>query len=855
MAGAIQSHPRESYPILVRTPKTSTENLSMKLEKYFQSKSSGGGECEVTKEDEETYTVMFKHEEAQKRVLSKEKHELQENNLQLVIEIYGDKIPLKRNVAEKECDPYVSTENEARTKSNTFTKRSSSFERKPTTDKQNLDGRDMTEAGKERPYLGQSEGEYNRDSHRENGAKGKSGEYPYRIPDPKKQSMSDDKMFDEKIVSRTNWDQSEKEDDIDNPPKYQERTFNEHTSRNMSVARRESPDMGPMAISNPTEYQEIAKSTQHANRTSAQEEQSTADGFFDVIFTEVSAKLNTKIFSQEVRNGVTARFPSLRVTKKTSRGVEEVTGTYSEIDEVYKYLQQVHQKVKDCPSQEETRPLHPEHSVTVGSALYDYFYEIYPDVVKKIRGEFNVDMRRASDPDTVNLMPLSPDANIDRAKQILTDTIQKITLDWKQNLVNLPEGRIISAEDIKQTVKKHSDKTLVIVEDSKVILRGPEREIANMKKLLEDGLVTSSRPQEAVKISSHGMKRELIVNAEYLQILHKLKSRDINEIEHKYDVKMQVIQGDAGSMKVAFRSLNGSPDLGVHALQIFLNLLQKTITNIDRKVITMAPDFQEGQIPLLEEELNMAGFGIMLQYSKGTVTLIGSPSHVWAAENKLNPKGKSPKPTNSAEGGEWELLDISDSSSSVVKSGPKEDEEKCPICMEKLTNKKILDKCKHVFCSECAQKAMSYKPVCPVCNIVYGVIEGDQPDGRMNDSTSPMRLPGFDCGTITITYDIYSGIQGKNHPNPGKPFHGTHRTAYLPDNTEGREILGLLRKAFNQRLIFTVGESRTTSKKDTVTWNDIHHKTSPTGGTHIFGYPDPDYLKRVREELKAKGIE
>ncbi|CAB1459325.1 unnamed protein product [Pleuronectes platessa] len=43
-------------------------------------------------------------------------------------------------------------------------------------------------------------------------------------------------------------------------------------------------------------------------------------------------------------------------------------------------------------------------------------------------------------------------------------------------------------------------------------------------------------------------------------------------------------------------------------------------------------------------------------------------------------------------------------------------------------------------------------------------------------------------------------------------------------------------------------------KDNEVTWNDIHHKTSQSGGPENYGYPDPDYLSRVREELKAKGI-
>ena len=69
-----------------------------------------------------------------------------------------------------------------------------------------------------------------------------------------------------------------------------------------------------------------------------------------------------------------------------------------------------------------------------------------------------------------------------------------------------------------------------------------------------------------------------------------------------------------------------------------------------------------------------------------------------------------------------------------------------------------------------------------------------------------------------------------NHPNPGRHFTGTSRTAYLPNNTEGKKVLGLLKKAFDARLTFTIGTSVTTGATGMVTWNDIHHKTSTHGG-------------------------
>lgn len=89
-----------------------------------------------------------------------------------------------------------------------------------------------------------------------------------------------------------------------------------------------------------------------------------------------------------------------------------------------------------------------------------------------------------------------------------------------------------------------------------------------------------------------------------------------------------------------------------------------------------------------------------------------------------------------------------------------------------------------------------------------------------------------DYGTIVIEYNFRSGIQGQEHPNPGVRYQGTKRTAYLPDTREGREVLQLLKRAFDARLVFTIGTSNTTGLSNQVTWNDIHHKTSVRGGPY-----------------------
>lgn len=69
-----------------------------------------------------------------------------------------------------------------------------------------------------------------------------------------------------------------------------------------------------------------------------------------------------------------------------------------------------------------------------------------------------------------------------------------------------------------------------------------------------------------------------------------------------------------------------------------------------------------------------------------------------------------------------------------------------------------------------------------------------------------------------------------NHPNPGKRYEGTSRTAYLPNNAEGQKVLRLLKESFKRKLTFTIGRSRTTGCDNVVTWNDIHHKTCTHGG-------------------------
>ncbi|KAK3586897.1 hypothetical protein CHS0354_017693 [Potamilus streckersoni] len=119
-----------------------------------------------------------------------------------------------------------------------------------------------------------------------------------------------------------------------------------------------------------------------------------------------------------------------------------------------------------------------------------------------------------------------------------------------------------------------------------------------------------------------------------------------------------------------------------------------------------------------------------------------------------------------------------------------------------------------------------------VCGTTMEKFTGNQPTGIMyHNIQKDIHLPGFESyGTIEIFYEFPDGIQVTEHPNPGKPYRGIKRKAFLPGNSEGRKVLQLLKVAFDRRLLFTVGNSLTTGMTDVIIWSGIEHKTKVIGG-------------------------
>ncbi|XP_040214283.1 uncharacterized protein LOC120944314 [Rana temporaria] len=144
-----------------------------------------------------------------------------------------------------------------------------------------------------------------------------------------------------------------------------------------------------------------------------------------------------------------------------------------------------------------------------------------------------------------------------------------------------------------------------------------------------------ARPPRPVTISTSNMKTEIEVDTRHMDILKKLKHREISDIEKKYNVMIEENKKNVSSL-VTFRSLNAPPDLSPHASHSFITLLQKTFFNIERKEISVKPEFTEERVSLVQKQLMMAGIDIVMEYSKGTLLLIGDPVHVAFAEEKLN---------------------------------------------------------------------------------------------------------------------------------------------------------------------------------------------------------------------------
>ncbi|XP_007942102.1 E3 ubiquitin-protein ligase DTX3L [Orycteropus afer afer] len=613
------------------------------------------------------------------------------------------------------------------------------------------------------------------------------------------------------------------------------------------------------------------------------------------IFLDVTADLNCNLFSRELREHITTLCPNVKKMEGVN-GIEKVCGDFRDIEKIHEYLSaqllESEQIYEPSPLTIEKEPLSqqdrdscisPEPKTRkelrskrfeVPLPFLEYFRHTCPGRIKVIEKKFGINIKiQASSLNMVSLeFTSSQSGDLEAAYESFACEFQKNTESLKQENIPLADSK--QANEIKQELNHRFKKLLIKEEGRAFTLLGPQDDISAVKHFLASKI--SERPVKTpVKISApNGTMNGIEVDTAHYKLLEAELQQEVSAIERKYNTCSRVFEKTKNAQKtcILFESKDKDVDLSMHACASFIDAYQRVSCQLMKAVLALqllGKDKKHFYGTKFADDFRKKHPDIHMMLTQESVILTGLPDHLAKARQSFLKRGGMPLLVGEKWNEDHETpMDIdsndaktvsspSNGSASSGASGVDEKEkDMCAICMDTITNKKVLPNCKHEFCASCINKAMSHKPVCPVCLTYYGVQIGNQPDGTMSTSQLPTSLPGYSsCGTIVITYHMRGGIQTKDHPNPGKRYPETRRTAYLPDNEEGREVLRLLRRAFDQKLIFTVGQSRSSGASDVITWNDIHHKTCQFGGPESYGYPDPHYLKRIKAELKAKGIE
>ncbi|XP_005386571.1 PREDICTED: E3 ubiquitin-protein ligase DTX3L [Chinchilla lanigera] len=607
------------------------------------------------------------------------------------------------------------------------------------------------------------------------------------------------------------------------------------------------------------------------------------------IFFTVTADLNCDLLSKEQRSQVATVFPGIKKVEGPN-GIESVCGDFEDIKKIHQFLSMqllegeqkqesspstIERKLPgphDCdrrfsPSESKTRSEEKDSPFKVPSSLFEYFKYTCPDKIDWIEKRFgvNIKIQESSSSMVYVLFTCGESGDLEAARESFVSEFQKKTESLKQECVPVEDRK--QAHEIKQKLSHCFPKLLIKEHREGLTLLGTVDDITAAKQTISEGFVKV--PVKIVAPSS--MMNAVEIDTAHYKLLKAELLQEIAETEQRYNTCSKVWEKNQKTC-IRFDPKNKEVDLSVHAYASFTDALQRASCLLMSEVLLLKDLVTE------TKHLRGAKFAsdfrrkhpdVHFALDQESMTLTGLPNCLARAKQFVLQKGRllpsaGEKPNNDGEtltgvdrsNSKAAAPLLKDSASSVSSEIDKKETDTCSICMDTISNKYVLEKCKHEFCTPCIKKSMSYKPVCPVCQTPYGVQTGNQPDGTMTHSLIKTSLPGYESyNTIVIKYYMNGGTQTKEHPNPGRHYPGTVRTAYLPDNKEGQEVLKLLEVAFKRKLIFTVGYSRVQGISDVITWNDIHHKTSLSGGPSNYGYPDPDYLQRVKEELKAKGIE
>ncbi|XP_057286043.1 protein mono-ADP-ribosyltransferase PARP14-like isoform X1 [Pezoporus wallicus] len=535
----------------------------------------------------------------------------------------------------------------------------------------------------------------------------------------------------------------------------------------------------------------------------AQQEQQAAKGHGDPtrevitkkIFLTVSATLNTSMFTEHQRKRITIICPNLkREGNPDIDGSEKLTGDFADIEKAYCYFKDIlsgnepnldfsHSESKNGLKDENGLNTEEVNDFTVPSALYEYFSHTCKEQIKELCERFGVciiSKDQYNGNTSVSFISDRSPALIQQASDFFIRTFQKNVENLRQEELPIANSYTLSEIIVKLNAKFSN--ILAKEEGNLLLLRGPASEILAAKKILaEEG--ENSQAEKNLKISSelYKYRNGIEVDASMFKLLETILSKEIEGIKDKFDttIEKRDVSYDQ-KMLIIFRPRIKTFDMSSHATECFINAFQSAFAMLREKLISLK--LSEGQKKRLNMLLNgkqLENLHVKLKKEEDKLMLIGLPNHLSDAEKYImnflpiedSTQSKNRTPLTSdlsyqEDTGASEKKYNGRQKNNLTSEGQakakteENDKDTCPICMEIINNKETLRKCKHAFCRSCIDQAMTYKQACPICNTFYGVMRGDQPEGRMSSRILSSALPGYpSCGTIEITYNMRGGIQ------------------------------------------------------------------------------------------------
>lgn len=500
------------------------------------------------------------------------------------------------------------------------------------------------------------------------------------------------------------------------------------------------------------------------------------------------------MFTEQQREKITIICPNLkREGNPDVDGSEKLTGDFTDIEKAYHYFKDIlagndpnhdflHSESKNGLKDENGLNSEEMHELTVPSALYEYFSHACKEQIKVLRERFGACIRSKDHNNGTTSVCFTSDKSppsIQRANDFFIRTFQKSVEDLKQEKIPVTNSYTLNETIMKLNARYNN--LLAKEEGNQLLLRGPASEILAAKKFLaEEG--ENSQAGKNMKISSEWYKYRngIEVDASVYKLLETILSKEIEDIKDKFDTVIEKKDSSHGQkMVIIFRPRIKTSDMSSHATESFINAFQSAFAMLREKLISLklSEDQKERLNMLLNGKL-LEDLHVKLTKKEDKFILNGLPKYLYAAEKHImnlitedstqtknwtplfshlsyqEATGQSAKKDNSRQ-----KNDLSSKEQSKAKT-EEDDKDLCPICMERINNKEILRKCNHAFCKSCIDQAMTYKQACPVCNTVYGLMKGDQPEGTMSSRTVSSSLPGYPkCGTIEITYSMCGGIQ------------------------------------------------------------------------------------------------